>query len=335
MSVSPDFAPMLPPALLRIEHGFFIETAFEAVFYGMTALLYIQTVYNLVAKRGAKESWKMLTFLTIQQIAVFIGVFGNIRFQVLSFVYNREFPGGPAAFQNAFSNLPVPYAALAGFTISTWMQDVLLLYRFLVIWNGNYWLFAFPCMIFLTSVAFSLILLIQVGPHAGLLSVPRNLPTTTVFFSLSVGLNIVLTGLIVGRLLYVRYTTRGSVGRQFASHYLSTAAMIVESAALYTAVGIAQIASLQTDAAVAIGIEGMFGVMTAFAPLLIAYRISLGQGWTRNTIREASASYAEELQPARRDGGSTGADPREDIGLRSRASQARTNESSAHKEPLV
>jgi hypothetical protein len=39
---------------------------------------------------------------------------------------NRNIPGGPAAYQQEFSNRPFAFAALAGFTIATWLQDVLL-----------------------------------------------------------------------------------------------------------------------------------------------------------------------------------------------------------------
>lgn len=92
----------------------------------MTAVLFFLTVRSFLINQGIKKSWKMILFLSVQHIAVFIGVFGNIHFAVLAFVFNRNITGGPTAFQNEFSNLPVPFAALAGFSICNWFQDALL-----------------------------------------------------------------------------------------------------------------------------------------------------------------------------------------------------------------
>jgi hypothetical protein len=89
------------------------------------------TVNNLVKKEGLKSSWKLVTFLSVQQIAVLLGVAGNINLAMLAFIDNRNIPGGPAAYQQEFSNRPFAFAALAGYTISTWMQDVLLVPSFI------------------------------------------------------------------------------------------------------------------------------------------------------------------------------------------------------------
>lgn len=53
---------------------------------------------------------------------------------------------------------------------------------------------------------------------------------TVPFFSLSMGLNIFLTLLLILRLLYMRHKIRTSVGAQYARTYTSIATMILESA---------------------------------------------------------------------------------------------------------
>ncbi|KAF8496295.1 hypothetical protein JB92DRAFT_3126178 [Gautieria morchelliformis] len=240
------------------------------------------TVNNLVKKEGLRASWKLVAFLSVQQIAVLLGVAGNINLAMLAFIDNRNIPGGPIAYQSQFSNRPFAFAALAGFTVSTWLQDVLLLYRFLVIWNGYYLLFVFPFMIFLTSIAFSLILLVQTGQTAGLLSKANAIPVPVIFFSLSVALNVILTSLIVGRLLAHRRLLDRSLGLQHTRPYVTITAIVIESAALYTCVGIAQVVSLRLDNLIATGVTGIYGVMTALAPHLIAFRVSQGRAWTRD-----------------------------------------------------
>jgi len=110
-------------------------------------------------------------------------------------------------------------------------------------------------------LAFSLILLIQLSGHAGLLNVGHNLPTSTIYFSLSVGLNVILTLLIVGRILYhARMTTINQ--SKLPERYTSVSAMLIESAALSAVTGIVLIVTLHTNAAASIGAETLYGVMT-------------------------------------------------------------------------
>jgi hypothetical protein len=55
------------------------------------------------------------------------------------------------------------------------------------------------------------------------------------YWSLSLGLNIIITVAIAGRLFYMRSKLRNALGDQpLASPYISVAAMIIESASLYT-----------------------------------------------------------------------------------------------------
>ncbi|KAF8502521.1 hypothetical protein JB92DRAFT_3145924 [Gautieria morchelliformis] len=338
MSVSPAYAPQEPPALIRIERAFFVEMSFEAVLYGFTLCLYIMTVNNLVKKENLRSSWKLVTFLSVQQIAVLLGVAGNINLAMLAFIDNRNIPGGPAVYQQEFSNRPFAFAALAGYTISTWMQDVLLLYRFLVIWHGYYLLFVFPFMIFLTSIAFSLLLLIQTGQRAGLISNLNKIPVPIIFFSLSVGLNVVLTTLIVGRLLAYRRRLDRSLGYQHTRPYVTIMAIVIESAALYTCVGIAQVVSLRLDPAIATGIQGMYGMMTALAPHLIAFRVSQGRAWTRNMSDKTSVDFGFAKPSANsRNTETTAFGSQNDIVLSSRGGGSTTKlgqTPSSHKESI-
>ena len=65
----------------------------------------------------------------------------------------------------------------------------------------------------------------------------------TAYYTLSLGTNIVLTALIVGRLLMYRRTHRAHRPPEHASQYLSLATLVVESAALYSAFSIAFLVS--------------------------------------------------------------------------------------------
>ncbi|GJJ08924.1 hypothetical protein Clacol_003144 [Clathrus columnatus] len=265
MSVSASFAPNEPEALIQAERAIFVEVAFEAIGYGFTLCLYLMTVNNLLKKDGFKSSWKLITFLSMQQIAVFLGVAGNINFAQLAFVDNRNIPGGPLAYQQQFSNRPFALAALSGFTISTWLQDVLL-----------------------------------TGMRADLLADPGRIPAPVIFFSLSVGLNVILTSLIVGRLIAYRRKLNRTLGGRQGQPYVTIMAIIIESAALYTCVGIVQVVSLETNTPVSLAIEGLYGIMTALAPHLIAFRVSQGRAFTRESSSRSTVNFVPRSGPTSR-----------------------------------
>lgn len=64
--------------------------------------------------------------------------------------------------------------------------------------------------------------------------VSTGINPTVAYFALQLALNITVTALIVLRLLFIRSRTTRLLGVEFASHYTSVVAMVVESAALYT-----------------------------------------------------------------------------------------------------
>ena len=63
------------------------------------------------------------------------------------------------------------------------------------------------------------------------------------YYALSLGVNIILTILIVARLLMYRRTHLEHLPAEHAQHYLSLATLIIESAALYTCFAIAFLVS--------------------------------------------------------------------------------------------
>jgi len=138
---------MVPSPFVHEEIGLFVGIALESVFYGalqfssssfvivillllgITALLYFLTLRNLLprtSKSNLQVPWKLMGILTLQQVALLIAVVGNIQFCVLAFVYHRDTPGGPVAYQILNSNVAPGYASLASYSICNWLQDVIL-----------------------------------------------------------------------------------------------------------------------------------------------------------------------------------------------------------------
>ena len=66
-----------------------------------------------------------------------------------------------------------------------------------------------------------------------------NLPLSIATIGLSVGTNLVLSLLIVGRIIWSLLRIKGSLVKQRLKPYTSTIAIMVESSAIYSTVGIA------------------------------------------------------------------------------------------------
>ena len=78
----------------------------------------------------------------------------------------------------------------------------------------------------------SICLLVQISqPNLSLWS---SLNFSVPYFSLSLSLNVIVAILIVTRLLLERRKIVAALGKQHAKQYVSIAAMIIESAALYS-----------------------------------------------------------------------------------------------------
>ncbi len=135
-------------------------------------------------------------------------------------------------------------------------------------WN-SLWIIAFPFLVYLGStgktaprpiskpmptsltipprVAMSIMTLFQSSrPDASLwttVTVQFSLP----YFSISIALNVMLTLLLVVRLLYMSYSARRAIGGEHGRTYISIAAMLLESATPYAAVGLLFIITYARD----------------------------------------------------------------------------------------
>ena len=124
---------------------------------------------------------------------------------------------------------------------------------------------------------------------------------TVPYFSVAVALNVFVTLMIAVRLWLYRYKMTSLLGSSHGSHYIGIAAMVVESAAIYSTFALlfiipfgvgSPIANtfLQVLSQVQVSIARLcdpayypYEVAQIIAPLLIIYRVARGKGWTSST----------------------------------------------------
>lgn len=90
--------------------------------------------------------------------------------------------------------------------------------------------------------------------------------TELAFRGIVLGLNIIVTGLICGRILYVARRMKAALGDDAAQTYTSAAAIVIESALPYTLFGIAYMVTLGVNSPTSIFFLCFYVMLTVRRP---------------------------------------------------------------------
>ncbi|KAH6901838.1 hypothetical protein BKA70DRAFT_1568066 [Coprinopsis sp. MPI-PUGE-AT-0042] len=164
--------------------------------------------------------------------------------------------------------------------IFVWLSDALLIYRCYAVWYDRAWVALIPLLVFLANLG--------VGIPSFTFSLTEP---TTVYHQLNVAdivlsvvLNILITGLISGRLIHAHRRLSRVIPLAKHKSYLNTIAILVESAAPLAVFGLGvavvrlmedKISVLRADTIFFIG----YRVAATLSPQLIIFRVALGNSW--------------------------------------------------------
>ncbi|KAF5354029.1 hypothetical protein D9756_007189 [Leucocoprinus leucothites] len=239
---------------------------FEAFLYGLYAILFTISIYVLVWCNRSRQWFLLLTSIVMFAIAT-----ADITYTVwllFSTLLGKEI------FQ--FGHL---YPKYSMFVTNTFVAHGLLLYRCVVVWGHSWWLIGFGSfgLIFVTGIGYAL-------EGTSLQMVPRG----WVYLSLTLVLNLMLTGLTAGKIFYITKLTRHNVGllpQSLKRRYLVTIAILVECGALYTIYLALNLAFQKHSNANAV-LDCAAVQVVGIVPTLIVVQVGLG--------RSASYDYAKE-----------------------------------------
>ncbi|KAI0258510.1 hypothetical protein BC834DRAFT_835454 [Gloeopeniophorella convolvens] len=214
-----------------------------AVAYGSAFTLFAICL-NILVKQTNRTNIKIkgafIAYISILFILGTIFMAASAEFTQMAFIDNRNYPGGPAAYENAMFSIPVDMAGNVAFVLTAWFADALLVWRCMVIYKGcrlPLWaIMAFPCLIYTGSIVTGVFWLKQLSTFSpyGSSGVNWTIPC----LSISLALNILVSIAIVLRLLVYRRRIASVMGQHHGSQYTSIAAMIIESASIYSAFSI-------------------------------------------------------------------------------------------------
>ncbi|KZV91445.1 hypothetical protein EXIGLDRAFT_837104 [Exidia glandulosa HHB12029] len=282
--------PNVSPAQLESERLHYAGVLIGAVAYGVHATLFFVTLSHLWPRRA--QDWKWIVYSTIVFAAASIGNGGGMRFSEMTYVDNRVYPGGPAAYVVKQGSVLPNAASQTAYILGCWLQDGLLLYRVWIIFDRSWAATVIPAIVYLGLVgeSFTLILLITTLKQTIYVNLTRHM--IIAHFSVAISFGIIVTGAIVGRLLRMR----GRMSKTSAipaNTHVSVAALLIESAALYSVVGTIFLVSLALQSPVQDLILPAFGQIPGIAPLLIILRVAQGRAMTHTLC--ARKSFSNQL----------------------------------------
>ncbi|KAF6756968.1 hypothetical protein DFP72DRAFT_892839 [Ephemerocybe angulata] len=118
------------------------------------------------------------------------------------------------------------------------LSQAILIYRCWIVWGQRYWVIALPAALTLTSYATGLVVTIDLASSMNSFEVIAKdwwVPLGTTSMGLSLGVNALVSGLMIGRILYVYRQSHGSSPGAVARASLAVSVLVESAIALFFA----------------------------------------------------------------------------------------------------
>ncbi|KZT71134.1 hypothetical protein DAEQUDRAFT_138610 [Daedalea quercina L-15889] len=250
--------------------------------YGVELTLFVMCFHLLARQTDRHNKTRqicLLSFITVIFVFGTLFVGGSMKFAQQAFVEYRNYPGGPAAFEEAEFSDPVDEIANVSWVVSNWLMDTFLVWRFVIIYKNvakqwTWLLLALPCLMLLASVGLGITTLIGITGSS---------PFAIVNITLAI--------------LMFRHRMRKLMGVQHTSTYANVIAILVESAALYSIFAILFIVPFGLGNPVGNIFLQVVNQVQTVTSLLIIFRVATGTAWSENTATKLSTgSFSQSIR---------------------------------------
>jgi len=281
-----------------LERTFLAGDFISGMTFGIIICMYFACVQVLWNQRHTRRfSTFLLAYITVLFITLII--FSAVSAGTVQQIYidNRNFPGGPWKYFLATQNLAIDVIFIACFFLLTFFADSLIFWRCWIIWSASRRRTAvlgvmFPALLLLSSFAIGTIWVLQSSQPG--LSFYSKIPMAfgTAYYSISIGMNVILTLLITGKLLVYRRRFKNASGAAHnpANFYTSLLTIFVESAALYSTFAICFLVSYAISNPLNQIFLGFTTAAQQISAYLIVYRLAAGTAWQKDTLEKKMAS---------------------------------------------
>ncbi|KAF8558655.1 hypothetical protein OG21DRAFT_1404750 [Imleria badia] len=290
--------PQFQPPKVYEEGTWLYGAIVTAILYGVVVVLYVmcaRSLWGRIRSRegGRRKNWFFFIYVNFIFALSTLYVASNSQITQLGFINHRDYPGGPSAYEINTSSIPLNVA----FVVSNWCADALMIWRCIVVYrDSKFHILCFcvcrPAIVTLcvgSAVTGSLWVIIVSQPAQsaiGWMSFSFLFP----YLSVSLAINIVICILTVLRLLHHRASISKVLGPGYGLLYASFAAMIVESAAVYSICSLLYLIPYAINSPLANAFMQILGEAQVIAPLLIIYRVSEGKAWSKDIATRLAPS---------------------------------------------
>ncbi|KAI0060432.1 hypothetical protein BV25DRAFT_1955777 [Artomyces pyxidatus] len=282
---------------ILFEKTFLISGYLTALGYGIQLVLYAQCVRILCRTSPlSRNALFLISYITVLCAMNTVWTGTSAYSLQATFIDNRNYPGGPYGFLLVEFSLPFNVVCLASYIIGNVMADALLLWRCRVIWRASAGenadlVMIVPVLTIFASLATGIIYAIDTSSPVGFFG-RITINMGTVFFAISLSLNIMLTLMIVVRLWSYQRKSRDVFGPRFGRKYTSFSTMFIESAAMYAICSVLLLVTYSIGHPINQIFLGLSPSVQMIANYLIIYRVAQGRAWTEDTITNPDANIS-------------------------------------------
>lgn len=216
----------------------------------------------------------------------------NMLLGQFMWIEHRNFPGGPVAYFNDENTIWFNVLGSATDVVADYLSNALLIYRCYIIWNRQWKIIAFPCLVFLGASVMAMFTVVESALPLSSIFTEQSISFAIPWISLTCGLNTMITILIAGRIIYLSRAISGILPPENRRIYTNVVAIMVESALPFTLLGIIFAITLGKNIQESVAFSDIWGMFVALSPQFIILRLAMGKGWTDATVSEFSGSLS-------------------------------------------
>ncbi|KAJ3927510.1 MAG: hypothetical protein NXY57DRAFT_926273 [Lentinula lateritia] len=288
--MAPYYGPDEPQSTVQLERFFLAGDVACGVGYGIQLVLFYScAIYLWNRRKQSRKALFLLAYITLLLSVSTIFLIVQARTVQLMYVDNRNYPGGPWPFFLATQNWAVNTIFDACLFTLTFLCDALMLWRCWVIWTSAgkliaYLVSAIPALTLLASFIMGTFWTLESSQPG--LSFYSKLPLAfgTSYYSISLGVNIIMTFLITGRLLAYRKQILDTLPAEHAKGYVSLLTIVVESAAIYSVCAFLFLITYSVNNPANQILLFISCAAQQITSYMIIYRLVDGRAWRKDTL---------------------------------------------------
>ncbi|KAI9573921.1 hypothetical protein HD554DRAFT_2012465 [Boletus coccyginus] len=254
---------------------------------GVELVFYFRTMQIFFARRRKPHRLDAFfaAFSTVMLFLITGWIAADAVIGAKLWMLDRNFPGGPVAYLMSPAFVSYNRYEAAVTIILQQMTDGLMVWRCRVVWDSLR-VIIIPCFLWLATLLFGILAAAtqKTSPIIGI-----SVKFVLVLYTISVFMSASLTCMICFRLLRHAREMKERVGAEFASPYITTAMIFVESVLPYTLTGIVFLVMTGVGVEPGIAFSRMYTLMMCISPQMLILRVAEGTAWQKDSMKPRSA----------------------------------------------